>query len=258
MENAFLGRDDAPISQETWNLLDSTMSGVAKSILAGRRLLSIEGPYGLGLNGVPLADAESKGALTSSFVPLSFISQPFVLGKRDIAAFERDSLPLNVDPVVCAVTDCSVKEDAVIFSGPNGLLTAKGAGSLKLSGWKEVGTAADDIIKAVTGLDDAGFHGPYCLALAPALFNLLYRRYPQGDGTELDQVKTIVTDGVFKAPALKNGGVLLASGSQYASIVIGQDMSIGFTGPAGDCLEFSVSESLAALVKTPGAICVLK
>jgi uncharacterized linocin/CFP29 family protein len=40
--------------------------------------------------------------------------------------------------------------------------------------------------------------------------------------------------------------------------VIGQDMSIGFTGPAGDCLEFSVSESLAALVKTPGAICVLK
>jgi uncharacterized linocin/CFP29 family protein len=68
----------------------------------------------------------------------------------------------------------------------------------------------------VTGLDDAGFHGPYCLALAPALFNLLYRRYPQGDGTELDQVKTIVTDGVFKAPALKNGG---CSSRQEASML---------------------------------------
>jgi uncharacterized linocin/CFP29 family protein len=75
MENAFSGRDDAPISQETWNLLDSTMSGVAKSILAGRRLLSIEGPYGLGLKGsrlqtpnqrVPLPAPSSRSASSAS------------------------------------------------------------------------------------------------------------------------------------------------------------------------------------------------
>jgi len=67
-----------------------------------------------------------------------------------------------------------------------------------------------------------------------------------------------VTEGVFKAPILESGGVLLASGHQFASIVLGQDMAIGFIGPAEEKLEFSVSESLAPLIRQPRAICVLK
>ena len=62
---------------------------------------------------------------------------------------------------------------------------------------------------------------------------------------------------MIKAPVLKKGGVLLASGRQYCSLVIGQDMSIGYNGPAGDALEFSISESLALLIRAPEAICVL-
>ena len=67
-----------------------------------------------------------------------------------------------------------------------------------------------------------------------------------------------MTGGVFKAPVLKTGGVLLATGKQYASIVIGQDMTTGFVGPVGDSLEFSISESLALLVRDPASICVLR
>ncbi|HIC93259.1 MAG TPA: bacteriocin, partial [Anaerolineae bacterium] len=59
-------------------------------------------------------------------------------------------------------------------------------------------------------------------------------------------------------PILESGGGLLASGRQYASIVLGQDMAIGFIGPVGEKLEFSISESLALLIRQPGAICVLK
>ncbi len=53
------------------------------------------------------------------------------------------------------------------------------------------------------------------MALAPAQYNLLLRRYPQGDGTELDHIRTILSGDVVKAPVLKKGGVLLASGRQY-------------------------------------------
>jgi len=77
-------------------------------------------------------------------------------------------------------------------------------------------------------------------------------------GTELEHLRTIATDGVFKAPILKTGGVLLATGKQYASIVLGQDMTTGFIGPAGDALEFSITKSLALLVREPASICVLK
>jgi uncharacterized linocin/CFP29 family protein len=260
MENKYLGREDAPIGEETWKALDATMTEVAKSVMAGRRLLYVEGPFGLGLKGVPLQDIKGEsGLVTSAFVPVNLIQKSFVLSKRDLAASEREGLPFNTAPVAAAALDCALLEDKIIFNGvqgSQGLLTSKGAGEQKLTAWKEVGKAADEIISALTMLDNAGFHGPYSLALSPDRYNLLLRRYPQG-GTELEQIRSM-TDGVFKAPILESGGVLLASGRQFAAIVLGQDMSVGFIGPAEEDLEFSISESLALLVRQPKSICVLK
>jgi uncharacterized linocin/CFP29 family protein len=128
---------------------------------------------------------------------------------------------------------------------------------MALSSWENVGAAAQDIITAMTKLDDAGFHGNYSLALAPERYNLLYRLYPQGKQSELEHIKTMVTEGVFKSPILKNGGLLLAAKAQCASIVLGQDMSIGYIGPAGAKQEFTISESLTVRIRQPQAICVL-
>jgi uncharacterized linocin/CFP29 family protein len=262
MANAYLGREEAPIGAETWKLIDDIAVQAAKSQITGRRLLPIEGPYGFGLKSLPLGDyAVEDGISASISLPLSLIRTEFSLGKRDLAAYERDHLILDTAPVACAAMDAAVKEDRVIFNGITGtpgLLNSEGAGSLTLSKWDKVGVAADQIIDAVTKLDTAGFHGPYSLALAPAQYNLLLRRYPQGDGTELEHISSIVGDGVVKAPALKNGGVLIASGSQYASVAIGQDMAVGYNGPVGDLLEFQIYESLALVVRAPESILVLK
>jgi uncharacterized linocin/CFP29 family protein len=114
------------------------------------------------------------------------------------------------------------------------------------------------MIHAVTVLDQAGFHGPYALALAPARYNLLFRRYERGNYSEMEHVKTIVTDGVYKAPGLLDGGVLLSTGRQYASIVLGQDMTVGFVGPEGDRIALTISESLVPRIRRPSAICVLE
>ncbi|WML67669.1 MAG: hypothetical protein METHP_01215 [Methanoregula sp. SKADARSKE-2] len=262
MESSFFGRNEAPIAPETWAVIDNTMIGAAKSQLAGRRLLTIEGPFGFGLKVIPVGDVEmGEGVAGSNFVPVTRIEQSFRLGKRDLAAFERDHVTLDTGAVACAAIRCAALEEKIIFSGlPGipGLMSSECSSSQTLTKWEKIGTAADQIIDAVTKLDDAGFHGPYCMALAPAQYNLLYRRFPQGDGTELDHLRGIVTDGVVKAPALKKGGVLLASGQQYASLVIGQDMTVGCNGPSGDSLDFFVTESLALLIKAPEAICVLK
>jgi uncharacterized linocin/CFP29 family protein len=116
----------------------------------------------------------------------------------------------------------------------------------------------DDVIQAATKLDEAGFHGPYALALTPSRYNLLFRRYRQGNVTELEHVRSLVTEGVIKAPAIRSGGVLLASGRQYASIVLGQDLKTGFVGPSGTEYEFTVSESVALRLLQPTAVCVLQ
>lgn len=262
MENAYLGRKEAPFGENTWKLLDSTMVEAAKSQLAGRRIIAIDGPFGFGLKAVPTGDSElEKGVSGSGFVPINVIKSEFRLNKRDLAAFEKDGLPFNAGPVAAAAIDCAAKEDQVLFHGIHGspgLLNVHGSSSQTLTKWDKTGTAADQIIEGVTKLDDAGFHGPYCMALAPSLYNLLLRRYPQGDGTELDHIRTILADSIVKAPVLKKGGVILASGRQYSSIVIGQDMILGYNGPVGDGLDFQVIESLGLFIRVPEAICVLK
>jgi len=262
MANTYLGRDDAPIGAETWKLIDDVAVQAAKSQLAGRRLLAIEGPYGFGLKVIPLGDyALEDGISASVSLPLSLIRTEFSLAKRDLAAYERDHLLLDTAPVACAAMDAAAKEDRIIFNGlagTPGLLNAEGAGSMTLSKWDKVGAAADQMIDAVTKLDAAGFHGPYSLALAPAQYNLLLRRYPQGDGTELEHITTIMGDGVVKAAALRKGGVLVASGSQYTSVALGQDLAVGYNGPVGDLLEFQIYESLTLIVRAPESILVLK
>jgi uncharacterized linocin/CFP29 family protein len=262
MPSKYLTREDAPIETETWEIIDRTMLEAAKSVLSGRRILQIEGPYGLGLKAVPLSDPEVESSpVVSPVTPLALISQSFTLAKRDLAAFERDGVLMDTKPVATTALECARMEDELVFNGTKdapGLLTSEGGNKVKLSPWSEVGTAAEDIIKAVTVLDSAGFHGPYSLVLAPSRYNLLLRRYPTGNISELEHVRTIVTEGVFKAPVLESGGLLLASGRQYASIVLGQDMTVGFIGPVGERLEFSISESLTPYIRQPKALCYLE
>ncbi|MCS7178736.1 MAG: family 1 encapsulin nanocompartment shell protein [Anaerolineae bacterium] len=262
MANKYLGREGAPFGEEVWAALDAAMIEAAKSQLAGRRLLPLEGPYGLGLKAIFLPEEEvASGVFVSKTLPLVFLVEEFVIPLRDIAAYEREGLALNLQPVAQAALAVACREDEWIFhgaAGVPGLLNASGVQKMKLSDWSPVGAAMDDLIRAVTILDETGFHGPYALGLAPARYNLLFRRYPDGPMTELDHVRTLVTGGIVKVPILKDGGVLLAVGRQYASIILGQDMHVGFIGPDDEGLEFTVSESLALHLRVPASVCVLE
>jgi uncharacterized linocin/CFP29 family protein len=262
MANKYLAREDAPFGSDIWAALDNTMIQAAKSHLIGRRLLDVKGPLGLGLKSVPLEDAQHKsGLITSKVLPVVYIQKTFTLGTRDLANFEREGVALDTRPVSETTKECAELEDDLIFNGASnvpGLLSVSGSAGMDLAPWEEVGKAAESIIAAITNLDAAGFHGPFSLALAPERYNLLFRRYPQGMQSELEHVKTMITAGVFKAPALKGGGLLLAVTDQSPLIVLGQDLSVGYVGPAGSGHEFSISESLTLLIREPQGICVLK
>ena len=264
MANKYLAREDAPFDSDVWGALDEAMVEVAKGLLVGRRILELEGPYGLALKSVPLRDeATASGLIASRTLPLALIQEGFDLGARDLANYEAEGVTLDRSPVAEAAMAVAKREDDLIFNGSEelevpGLLTADGTESMALSEWDEVGAATDDLIAAMTKLDEAGFHGPYTLALAPARYNRLFRRYERGNQTEMEHVKTMVTDGVYKAPILKDKGVLVATGRQYASIVVGQDMTVGFIGPEGDRVAFTISETLVPRVRRPNAICVLE
>jgi uncharacterized linocin/CFP29 family protein len=164
MEQPYLMRGDAPVRPDVWAALDGAMVGAAKGVLAGRRILSIEGPYGLGLKVIPAADCPAKNNVASGgMLPLRFLHVPFTLSERDLASFERDHLPVNLQAVASAGIGCARIEDMIVFKGDEcskGLATAEGTESLKLSSWNAMGKAADDIIHGITRLDEAGSTAP--------------------------------------------------------------------------------------------------
>jgi len=122
MESSFFGRNGAPIAPETWAVIDNTMIGAAKSQLAGRRLLTVEGSFGFGLKVIPISDVEmEEGIAGSNFVPVTKIEQSFRLGKRDLAAFECDHVTLDTGAVACAAMSCAALKDKIIFSGLQGI-----------------------------------------------------------------------------------------------------------------------------------------
>ncbi len=271
MAEKYLHREEAPFSKEFWEKLDSVVIEAAKSQLAARKFLHLEGPYGIELKALPGRDAPVEEKIqvgqaqtqvsVSSITPLPLLRSTFRLGSRDIQHFEKTGV-FNWDPAAEAAIACARQEDTLIFFGSRavgveGLLSAKEASSTKLTSWDEVGAAAENIIQAATTLDAAGFPGPYALALAPGLYNLLLRRYPQGNMLELEHVKNIATEGVFKAPCLLKGGVLISSGRHVASIIMGQDLMAGFIGPENGDYIFLLSESLVPIIRQPKGICVL-
>ncbi len=270
MSGDYLHRDDAPFGEDVWARIDQTVVGVARGHLTARRLFHVEGPYGYGLKAVPDVEheiaAEDEGAASVSagcVTPVAAIRKGFAIPMRDIAAYLQTGIPFSTAAAAHAAIACARREDEILLHGSEelgvkGLLNMPGTGSLELSDWDEVGAAADDVIRAATALDEAGFHGPYALALSADRYNLLFRRYPQGNMVEAEHIRSLAAEGVLKAPALESGGVLVATGRWNCTIVVGQDLAAGFIGPDGPDYEFTLSESVALRLQHPGSICVLK
>ena len=265
----YLQREDAPFGSEIWELLDSTVAGVAASQLSVRRIVETVGPYGYGFKQLPGSDevvAQQDGVsiAASRAIPVVQLSASFVLPRRDLAAFKATRVNPDLGPAVKVALAMAAQDDRILLEGSKknavtGLTNTEGICKLPLSDWTKVGAAADNLIEAVSALDKAGFHGPYALAIAPDKYNLLFRRYPQADGTELEHIRQLVTGGIVKAPALASGALLVASGPQYVAILVGQDLRVGFVGPTADLgYEFTLSESFALQVYAPGAICLIK
>ncbi|MEN3185093.1 MAG: family 1 encapsulin nanocompartment shell protein [Atribacterota bacterium] len=261
MTHPYLGREDAPFGEKVWKILDQTMIEVGRAQLAGRKILPLKGPVGLGVTALPLSTKVSQDVTIVQNAPLFYIEKTFHLHKLTVAQFEREGITLDVTPLVQTVTACTTTEDTLIFRGIEqwpGLLTLPQSLRFSLHSWEKVGQASLDIINAVSLLDETGFHGPYALALAPSLYNLLLRRYPAGHHTELAHIQEIVQDRVIKAPILQSGGILINVNETYAALILGQDMQIGFLGTDQDGFFLSISESLGLLIQEPRSICILE
>jgi len=256
----------APESPELLDKIEEAAVSAARVILSGRRIIDVEGPYGLGLTAVEVGNddlcrqpgPEEASAVLSHALSLPMIYRRFSLSRRRIAAFREMGQPLNLKVVEDAAQAVAMREEEFIYHGQpdfhlHGLLTAAGRNTLQGGDWGSVDQVLDNVIAAVNTLDSKGYRGPYGLALAPALYNNLFRRYPGSDLLQIEHLKRLCTRGIVKAQI--EGGVLVAK--DVGSIVLGQDLQIAYLTPDAAHENFAVSESLVLKIEAPDAICTI-
>ena len=105
----------------------------------------------------------------------------------------------------------------------------------------------------LTKLDDAGFRGPYALALAPPLYNGLFRLYPGSDVQQLDHLKSLCTKGIYKAPI--EGGALIDP--RVGVVIVGQDLRTGYASQDGIHYRLFMTETLVLRIDDPAAVCTI-
>jgi uncharacterized linocin/CFP29 family protein len=255
-----------PLSAALYEKIEQAAIGAARDILTGRRILEVEGPYGLGLTTVEVGNddlcrqpgAAEASAVVSRALSIPMIYRRFSLSKRRIAAFEDLGQLLSFKIVEDAAQAVAAREEEFVYYGQTdfhlqGLLTAEGRNSVKAGNWNNLDEVIDNVIAAVTELDSRGYRGPYALALAPALYNNLFRRYAGSDLLQIEHLKRLCTRGIVKAAI--DHGVLVSK--DVGTIILGQDLHVSHLGPDAAHENFSVSESVVLKIDAPDAICTI-
>lgn len=262
-----LNRDHAPFPAELWDAIDEAAASAARELLTGRRFLEVTGPYGVGLTSIEIgADdycrqpkPDEAGAIVSRAIAVPMLRKAFGLSVRRLQGWLDMGQPLDLTPVEDAAEAVARREEEFIYYGQpdyglEGLLTAKGRHELTIGDWTQVEQALNDVLAAVQRLDGSGFHGPYALALSPALYTNLFRRYEGTDMLQLEHLKRLCELGVYKANI--DGAVLVDP--HVGRIVIGQDLMTGYSAHDGIHHQLFASESLVLMIDDAEAACQLK
>jgi uncharacterized linocin/CFP29 family protein len=261
-----LNRGQAPFPASIWQAIDAAAASAARDRLTGRRFLDLEGPFGVGLTTIEVGNddycrqpgPDEAGQVMGRAISLPMIRKSFRLSIRRVAAHVDNGQPLDLSPAQQAAEAVADREEELIYRGQPafglaGLLTMEGRQQVPGGDWTAPDRALQDVLAAATRLDESGYRGPYALALAPALYNNLFRLYPGSDVMGLEHLRRLCTAGIYKAAI--PGGVLVDT--RVGVLILGQDLQAGYSSQDGVHYQLYVSESIVLRIDEPKAICVI-
>lgn len=273
-------REDAPLTPDEWISIDETVVRVARNRLVGRRFIQVFGPLGAGLQSVhqdTYAGADS-GAVSMmgeedthpvhtelrEFKSLPLIYKDFWIYWRDVETARRFSMPLDVSAAAGAANFVAQAEDDLILNGSDklgfeGLIGAKWRNTVPLLDWDQPGQAFQNVVNATKKLIDSGYYGPFAMAVSPSMFAKMQRVFDNTGVLEINQVRELVTAGVYQTPVLTDdGAVVVSTGPENFDIAVAQDLITSYLGPDKMNHPFRVLESLVLRIKRPESICTLE
>ena len=260
-----LHRELAPISEAAWADLEEETTRTLKRYLAGRRVVDVHGPGGVGLSAVGTGhlkaiEAPGDGVLARQreVKALVEVRVPFELDRQQIDDVERGSGDSDRQPAKDAARRIAYAEDRAIFEG----YAAAGIGGIRQGVSNPIQTLPEDvrqypdaIAQALSQLRLAGVNGPYAVLLGADAYTALAETSDNGYPV-LEHVRKLVKDEIIWAPALAGAFVLTTRGGDF-DLHIGQDVSIGYLGHTDSVVRLYLQETFTFLLLTTEAAVAL-
>ncbi|WP_024514217.1 family 1 encapsulin nanocompartment shell protein [Bradyrhizobium sp. Tv2a-2] len=256
-----LHRELAPISDAAWAQIEEETTRTLKRYLAGRRVVDVDGPGGVGLSAVGTGHLKTIAAPGDGVLArqrevraLVEVRVPFELDRQQIDDVERGSNDSDWQPAKDAAQKIAYAEDRAIFEG----YAAAGIGGIRQGTSNPIMTLPADvreypdaIAQALSKLRLAGVNGPYSVVLGAAAYTALAETTDNGYPV-LDHVKKLVKDDIIWAPALEGAFVLTTRGGDF-DLQIGQDVSIGYLSHTDSVVRLYLQETFTFFLLTSEA-----
>jgi uncharacterized linocin/CFP29 family protein len=260
-----LYRELAPISDAAWSQIEEEASRTLKRYLAGRRVVDVQGPAGVGLSAVGtghLRNVEAPGdgilARQREVKALVEVRVPFDLDRQQIDDVERGANDSDWQPAKDAARRLAFTEDRAIFEG----YAAAGIGGVRQGTSNPVMTLPADvrdypdvIAQAVSQLRLVGVNGPYSVLLSADAYTGLSETRDHGYPV-LEHIKRLVSGEIIWAPAIAGAFVVTTRGGDF-DLHIGQDVAIGYSSHTDAIVRLYLQETFTFLLLTAEAAVAL-
>jgi uncharacterized linocin/CFP29 family protein len=261
-----LHRELAPISDAAWADLEEETTRTLKRYLAGRRVVDVNGPGGVGLSAVGTGHLKTIAAPGDGVLArmrevnaLVELRVPFELDRQQIDDVERGAADADWQPAKDAAQKIAYAEDRAIFEG----YAAAGIGGVRQGTSNPIMTLPADVrhypdamAQALSQLRLVGVNGPYSILLGADAYTALAETSDNGYPV-LEHVKKLVKEEmIIWAPAIAGAFVLTTRGGDFA-LHIGQDVSIGYLSHTESVVRLYLQETLTFLLLTTEAAVAL-
>jgi uncharacterized linocin/CFP29 family protein len=260
-----LHRELAPISDAAWAQIEEETTRTLKRYLAGRRVVDVPAPGGVGFPAVATGHLRSIAAPAEDIIArqrevkaLVELRVPFELTREAIDDVDRGSEDSDWQPAKDAARKLAFAEDRAIFNSYaeaniQGIRESTSNPVMTLSA--DVRNYPDAVAQALSQLRLVGVNGPYSVLLGAKAYTELAETRDHGYPV-LEHVKRIVDGNIIWAPAIEGAYVLTTRGGDF-ELNIGQDVSIGYLSHTDAVVRLYLQETFTFRVLTAEASVVL-
>jgi uncharacterized linocin/CFP29 family protein len=259
-------RSHAPISDESWTLLDEEARERLTPPLAARKLIDFSGPHGWDYSATnlgrthALASAPSEGVsgLQRRVLPLVELRADFKISRAELRDADRGAEDVDLEALDKAVHQIALAENIAVFHGWQDVVTGIAEASphdvLELG--EDTESYPTQVAGAIEQLLCDGIAGPYGLALGREQHRRVVETAEHGGYLLFDHLRKIVEGPLVWAPGVRGAVVVSLRGGDFL-FESGQDFSIGYDSHDGEVVRLYLEESFSFRVATPEAAVAL-